>query len=96
MREIEYSNQYLRDLKREKKGRFSKKLGAELSIILDHLAADEPLPPKYDDHALKGDLKGFRCCHVLSENLCLIYGLEQAGIAYLARLGSHQETGLNK
>jgi len=96
MRRIKLSNRYERDLKRETRGRYSKKLGAEMDIILGLLAADKPLPPKYGDHALKEDLKGFRCCHVLNENLCLIYSLEQAGILYLARLGSHQEVGLNK
>ncbi|EOB3231727.1 type II toxin-antitoxin system YafQ family toxin [Campylobacter upsaliensis] len=40
--------------------------------IVDKLADDEPLEPKYKDHALKGNYIGFRECHI-KPDLLLIY-----------------------
>lgn len=46
-----------------------KKLNKEdLSLVenlLNRLANDETLEPKYKDHKLKGSLKGLRECHIL-------------------------------
>jgi addiction module RelE/StbE family toxin len=28
---------------------------------------ETPLPPNYEDHPLKGDLEGFRDCHIEKE-----------------------------
>lgn len=57
--------------------------------VLYLLANDQALPEKYRNHALSGDLQGFRECHV-KPDLLLIY--KQAGESLeLARLGSHSE-----
>lgn len=57
--------------------------------VLYLLANDQALPEKYRDHALSGNLQGFRECHV-KPDLLLIY--KQAGESLeLARLGSHSE-----
>jgi mRNA interferase YafQ len=40
--------------------------------IINRLANDEVLEQKYKDHPLKGELKGFRDCHI-KPDLVLIY-----------------------
>jgi mRNA interferase YafQ len=37
---------------------------SELEYVIDLLADCQKLPVKYKDHALTGELKGFRECHV--------------------------------
>jgi mRNA interferase YafQ len=55
------------------------------------LAADEPLPQRYFDHALTGEWKEFRDCH-LRPDLVLIYRKPgDDGSLELVRLGSHSE-----
>jgi len=44
MRTIEWTNRFKKDYKREKKGRHRAVLEVELSAVLLHLAADNPLP----------------------------------------------------
>jgi len=44
MREIERSNQFKRDYKRELKGRRGKALPDELAAVVEALANDQPLP----------------------------------------------------
>jgi mRNA interferase YafQ len=51
MREIERTNQFRRDFKREKSGRLGRKLDALLLEALNLLADDKPLAPRYFDHA---------------------------------------------
>ena len=51
----------------------------------------EPLPPKYQDHALIGEWKGYRECH-LSPDWLLIYLIENNVLVLtLTRTGSHAE-----
>lgn len=65
------------------------KLSGELITVLSYLLNDEPLPTKNCDHALKGNMKGFRECHV-KPDLLLIYEVLDDEIR-LVRLGSHSE-----
>jgi len=44
----------------------------ELKHLITLLSNDEPLPPKYRDHALTGNFLGFRDCHIQPDWL-LIY-----------------------
>jgi mRNA interferase YafQ len=53
------------------------------------LAAGEPMPGKYHDPALTGNLAGFRECH-LESNLLLMYR-KDGDTLYLFRIGSHDE-----
>ena len=66
---IEVSRQYLKDLKLARKRQLDEKL---LNDIIAMLAAGEPLPAKNCDHALSGNYKGYRECHVTPDWL-LIY-----------------------
>jgi mRNA interferase YafQ len=93
MRKIERIGQFKRDYKREAKGRHGKSLDALLVPIITALANDEPLEPRHRDHALTGDWKDHRDCHV-KPDLVLIYRMPDDDTLQLVRLGSHSELGL--
>jgi len=56
------------------------------------LAADERLPERYCDHALSGNWKDHRDCHI-KPDLVLIYQKPTPKDLYLVRLGSHGRLG---
>lgn len=93
MRRIERSSQFKRDYKRETKGQHGKSLDTMLVSILTALVKDEPLEPRHRDHALTGDWKDHRDCHV-KPDLVLIYRKPDEDTLQLVRLGSHSELGL--
>ncbi len=68
-------------------------LDAELMPIVKALANDLPLEPRHRDHALTGDWKDHRDCHV-KPDLVLIYRKLDGEVLQLVRLGSHSELGL--
>lgn len=61
-----------------------------LGAVLLALATDTALPDTCRDHALVGDWKGYRECHI-KPDLLLIYKTEEPDVLHLARLGSHSE-----
>ena len=93
MRTIERTGQFKRDYKRVAKGRHGAALDGDLVPILVALADDRPLEPRHRDHALTGDWKDYRDCHV-KPDLVLIYHKPDADTLRLVRLGSHSELGL--
>lgn len=93
MREIEWTSRFKRDYKREKKGRHSKALDYAMTVVVDLLAADEPMPEKYHDHPLIGDWWEHRDCHV-KPDLVLIYRKLGDDVLQLVRMGSHSELGM--
>lgn len=93
MRTIEWTNQFKRDFKREKKGRYRKNLEADLFTIIELLANDQPIDIRYCDHSLSGNWKDHRDCHI-KPDLVLIYQKPEQKIIRLIRLGSHSELGL--
>jgi mRNA interferase YafQ len=62
---------------------------AKLQVVVVTLAAQEPLDEKYRDHALVGNWRGFRECHIQPDWL-LICRVESEELQ-LARTGSHAE-----
>lgn len=93
MREINQTGQFKRDLKREAKGVYRTVLAQEFTALVKLLATDAVLPEKYRDHALTGDWKDHRDCHI-KPNLLLIYCKPDTANLILVRLGSHSELGL--
>ncbi|MCL2616436.1 MAG: type II toxin-antitoxin system YafQ family toxin [Defluviitaleaceae bacterium] len=90
-REVRRSTQFRKDLRRaDRQGRDI----CFLNEIVSKLANDIPLPEKYRDHALTGDWKGHRECHV-SPDWLLVYRKTDHGelILLLARIASHSELG---
>ncbi|MDP8033791.1 type II toxin-antitoxin system YafQ family toxin [Pasteurella atlantica] len=72
-----------------------KKLGAkkcltpefiEVMYLLQH---SYPLPVEYRDHALSGNMDGFRDCHIFND-LVLIYKIDDDYL-YLSRIGTHSQ-----
>ena len=72
MREIVYTGQYKRDLKRARKRQMQEN---DLNEVIRLLAEDQPLPPERRDHALTGEFLGLRECHIHPDWL-LIYSKE--------------------
>jgi mRNA interferase YafQ len=73
MRTIERSTTFKRDYKRIKATpRYRKNLDSLLSDLLKFLLANKVLPDKNLDHALSGNWKGYRECHI-KPDLLLIY-----------------------
>lgn len=86
MRRIVLENKFKRDAKKL----FLELTTAEWAEALNCLCNDSPLPIKYKDHALTGDWKDFRDCHI-KPDLLLIYSKRMDGFLQLVRLGSHSE-----
>jgi mRNA interferase YafQ len=93
MRTIKQSTQFKRDLKREAKGSHRAALAQDFILIIRALADDVPLPEKYRDHALTGDWKDHRDCHIKAD-LVLIYRKLDDDVLQLVRIGTHSELGL--
>jgi mRNA interferase YafQ len=93
MRVISRTRQFKRDQKREAQGLHSRTLENDLLPVLLALATDQPLDPRYRDHALTGEWKDHRDCHV-KPDLVLIYRKPDANSLELVRLGSHSELDL--
>lgn len=86
--EIIYTNQFKRDLKKAKKQ--NKNLD-RLFEVVEKLANGEILEAKYRDHALIGNYKDSRECHIEPDWL-LIYEIKNETIVLmLSRVGSHSE-----
>ncbi len=86
--EIKFSNQFKKDIK------LAKKQGKDIEklfLAVDILASGGKLDPKYRDHELTGNYKGFRECHIEPDFL-LIYGISNNTLVLvLSRTGSHSE-----
>lgn len=93
MRTPDYTSQFKRDYKREKKGQYRVALDADLHTVLSALLDDQPLEPRHRDHALTSDWKDHRDCHI-KPDLVLIYQKPDTDTLRLVRLGSHSELGL--
>lgn len=103
-REVEYTTRFKKDYRREKKGRHRATIAGELEAAIAMLADDIALPAHMVDHALAGNWRDHRDCH-LKPDLVLIYrkvgmpatgvsGTSERPILQLVRLGSHSELGL--
>ena len=104
LRDVVFTTQFKKDFKREDKGRHQTTLRADLQGVVDRLADDIPLPHHMVDHALGGNWKDHRDCHI-KPDLVLIYRkvaapkvkppqwTEKPKLS-LVRLGSHSELGI--
>jgi mRNA interferase YafQ len=88
MRTIERSSTFKRDYKREAKGQYRNTLDDSLSPVLQALASNQQLEPRYRDHDLIGD---WGRLSRMPPDLLLIYRKSADDLLRLARLGSHSE-----
>lgn len=93
MQRIERTKQFKRDYRRELKGRHRVTLETALVEVLQTLINNQSLAEKHRDHALTGDWKDYRDCHI-KPDLILIYRKPSNEVLQLVRLGSHSELGL--
>jgi mRNA interferase YafQ len=90
MRTIEWTAAFRRDYKRTQATPRHKDIETLLPLIVALLAEDRPLQEKHRDHALGGNWKNHRECH-LRPNLLLIYKRPDTETLRLVRMGSHSE-----
>ena len=64
------------------------KMIEEIVKLLQEL---KPLPEKNADHALVGDWKGYRECHITPDWLLIYKSEEDLNLLRLMRTGSHSE-----
>ena len=86
--EIYPTAKYRKDRKRLKKRGFNMAL---LDDVIAKLANGETLAPKHRDHALTGNHKGYRDCHIVPDWV-LIYKIDQGQLVLvLSETGSHAD-----
>ena len=86
--ELEYGGRFLKDLKLAKRRGLNLQ---ELNDIVDILQTDNPLPAKCHDHALTGNYKGYRECHINPDWLLIYTKKESLRIVSLYRTGTHSD-----
>jgi mRNA interferase YafQ len=92
MRKINWTRQFKRDYKKlRSSSRYRGDLETLLPAVLDKLAADQNLEPKFKDHFLAGDMTGFLECHLRPDLLLVYVKAEDPPRLILMRLGSHSE-----
>ena len=86
MRKPSFTRQFEKDLKRmEKRGKELQKIKKVMGLLIE----EEQLAERYRDHALIGNYKSRRECHLESDWL-LVYKLEEEGIIF-ERTGTHSD-----
>ena len=83
-----YTNCIKRQLKAIKKRGYNMNLFKE---VVDILLDGKPLPPKHRDHPLRGDMHGYRDCHIQGDWV-LIYKIERGLLKLiLSETGTHSD-----
>ncbi|MCM1578565.1 MAG: type II toxin-antitoxin system YafQ family toxin [Ruminococcus sp.] len=82
------TDQFKKDLKIAAKRKYNISL---LADVVETLAAGSQLPQKNRDHALTGNWKGYRECHIQPDWL-LVYRIDEGRLVLvLARTGTHSD-----
>ena len=85
---VRTSYRYRRELKKAISRGYDK---FKMITVVNLLATGDPLPKNYDDHALHGNWKGYRECHVDPDWL-LVYRIYQDElILLLTSTGTHSD-----
>ena len=88
MYSVKPTKQFKHDLKLVQKRGYDMQ---KITDVIKKLAAGETLPEANRDHALSGNFKGCRECHIEPDWL-LIYEIEKDNlILYLTRTGTHSD-----
>lgn len=91
---IKFTSKFKKDYKLyQKRGYDMNKIKKVISLIASGTNQDT-LINEYKDHALKGNWKGFRECHILPDWLLVYEIVEDTIVLSLARTGSHSDLGL--
>lgn len=85
---IKPTNRFKKDLKKIIKRGYNQKL---ITDVITLLANGEQLPLQNNDHALTGNYKGCRECHITPDWLLIYEIAEEELILYLTRTGTHSD-----
>ena len=86
--EIKPTSQFKRDIKLAKK---QNRNIDKLFDVVERLAMDEKLEPKFRDHDLGGNWKGTRECHIEPDWLLIYEKRNNVLVLILNRVGTHAE-----
>ncbi len=86
MLQIEYTNQFKKDLKLIKKS--NKKLD-RLKKAMEYIQKNIPLPYSFKDHSLKGNWTNHRECHLEPDWLLIYKQIIKENVVIFVRTGSH-------
>lgn len=90
--QLDFTTAFSKDLKR------IKKRGYDLSLmnkVVTLLQDGKPLPEKYKDHALTGNWKGFRDCHIQPDWILVYRVYHKKLLLVLSRTGTHSDLDLS-
>ena len=83
-----YTNRIKRQLKNLKKRGYNMSLFKE---VVELLLDGKPLPPKHNDHPLRGNKRGYRDCHIKGDWV-LIYKIDKGVLTLiLSETGTHSD-----
>lgn len=88
MLKIRYEGLFKKDYKRVVRRGYNIRL---MENIIDLLVRGEPLPPKHKDHALTGDYRGCRECHITPDWLLVYQINDEELILIFTRTGTHSD-----
>lgn len=86
--ELIIASSFKRDYKKILKRKYDVTL---LDDIVNKLQNGEELPEKNHDHALSGEWKGYRECHILPDWLLVYKISDEQLVLSLTRTGSHSD-----
>lgn len=92
MRETKYAVKTTTKFKKDLK--LAKRRGLDVGLLkeaISILATGGVLPESYRDHALTGNLSGFRECHILPDMLLVYLMEEDVLVLTLVRTGTHSD-----
>lgn len=88
MLELRTTSKFRKDYKRIKKRGYDLAL---LEAVIEKLRKQEPLEPRYKDHALSGSYSGFRECHIQPDWL-FVYTINKDQLVLVAAgTGTHAD-----
>jgi mRNA interferase YafQ len=88
MYSLEFTNQYLKDLKKARRRNLDEQ---ELNKVIKILIAGSRLPEKYRDHHLKGKYTGLHECHITPDWLLVYSKNKPLKLITLIRTGTHSD-----
>ena len=88
MLDIVASNRFKKDLKLAIRRGYKIEL---LDEVVKKLVSEEELEERYRDHALGGNYKGLRECHITPDWLLIYEIIDSELVLYLSRTGTHSD-----
>ena len=82
------SNRFKKDLKLAIRRGYKIEL---LDEVVKKLVSEEELEERYRDHALGGNYKGLRECHITPDWLLIYEIIDSELVLYLSRTGTHSD-----